>query len=222
MSSLNSTSQKDVDTLISFWFTKHETDTVDLRHKWFMTTPGFDDEIRDNFAGLVQQARANELDSWTEEPESTLALLLLLDQVRILVQDKANALTIYQFPRNLFRGSGESFSSDSKAADIATAAIAKGFPKTLPPYQQLFCYIPLLHAESLVHQIAAVALYEGMASNSTSDAEYKEFFANSILSAEKHRDVIMQFGRFPGRNKAIGRESTPEEIEFLKDHPYGL
>jgi len=206
MSSLNATAQNDVDNLISFWFTKKEIDTVDISQKWFMSVPGFDDEIRDKFGGLVKQARANELDSWTEEPRSTLALLLLIDQ----------------FPRNLFRGSGEAFTSDPKAADIATLAIAKGFPQTLLPLETLFCYLPLVHTENLVHQIAAVALYEGLIVRTASDPEYKENFEAALKAAEQHRDIILKFGRFPGRNKAIGRESTPEEIEFLKEHPRGL
>lgn len=185
----------------SYWF-----DTDNTKQKWFGSSPELDAEIKSQFSGLISEARASKLTSWTEQPQGTLALLLLLDQ----------------FPRNVFRGTRDAFSSDAKALDIAVTAIAKGQHRELPPMQQVFFHLPFTHDERLISQVACVALCEALVPRCESDTENAKFAEASLGSAKNHMDVIMRFGRFPGRNIALGRESTPEEVEFLKDHPFGL
>jgi len=171
-----------------------------------MGTPEFDAEIKDKFGSLVDQARASKLNAWTEQPKGTLALLVLLDQ----------------FPRNIFRGSSLSYSSDETASTIATQAIANGFDVAVSPMQQAFFYLPLMHSESLLGQVASKVLLEGMVRRCDPESEAGMFAKVSLSIAQKHMDVIKQFGHFPARNEALGRESTVEEIEFLKEHPGGF
>lgn len=195
------TMDPDINRVISYW-----CEVEDPRKKWFFGGPEVDAEIKEQFGHLVDKARASQLISWAEQPRSSLALLILLDQ----------------FSRNLFRGSPQAFSSDPMALDIATKSIAKGFHKEVPVMQTPFFYLPLVHHESLISQIAGVAFYESNLSRCASDSKEAEFTKQGILAAERHRDIILRFRRFPGRNKALGRDSTPEEIEFLKEHPSGL
>ncbi|KAF4633362.1 hypothetical protein G7Y89_g4757 [Cudoniella acicularis] len=203
MSSLSS-SKSDIDRVITYWFGNGE-DAAPME-KWFHGGPEVDAEIQDQFAELVDQARASKLSSWTEEPKGTLALVILLDQ----------------FSRNLFRGSPLSYSAGPLALDISTTAIAKGFERQLTYQQQSFFYLPLVHDENLISQIAATALCEALEHRIENGTEAHNFARISKVMAERHRDAILRFGRFPGRNEALGRVSTPEEIEFLKKHPAGF
>jgi uncharacterized protein (DUF924 family) len=191
----------EINRIISYWF-----EGEDPMQKWFRGGPTVDTEIRDQFSTLVERARASQLTSWTENPKGTLALLILLDQ----------------FPRNLFRGSPLSYSSDGMALDIATKSIAKGFHNKVEAMQTPFFLLPLVHNESLISQIAAVALYETFLSRCTPGSEEAQIAQAGVRAAEGHRDIIMRFGRFPGRNKPLGRISSPEEIQFLEEHPSGL
>lgn len=190
-----------IDRVLSFWF--------DPRYqfkRWFEQSDELDNEIRVGFGDLVSQARTPTLDSWTQDPKGTLAMLVLLDQ----------------FTRNIFRGSAEAFSGDAKALDIAVKGISKGFDHEVGPMQQALFYLPLMHSESLLSQIATVAFYENYAQRCEPDSPSKSFATGSIEFSKKHRDVIATFGRFPGRNKALGRKSTMEEVEYLKEHPTGF
>lgn len=158
------------------------------RKAWFVKDPEFDDEIRSRFGEAVEQAAAGELDPMAETSEGALALLILLDQ----------------FPRNLYRNDPKTFASDAKAVEIAGQAIEKGLDKDLTVFQRVFFYLPFEHSENLEDQDRAVALITELG-----DADYLKY-------AIAHRDVIVQFGRFPHRNEVLGRPSTPEEIEFMK------
>jgi len=190
----------DIHRTISFWFDRPHT-------HWFRPPEKFDDEIRANFGPLITRAHTHELDAWADEPQGSLALLLLLDQ----------------FPRNVFRGSPDSYSSDAKACSVAVRSIARGFDhQQATRIQQLFFYMPLMHDEQLVSQIACVALFEQLAAACESGSDEHMFVSSSIKFAKDHRDIILKFGRFPSRNKLLGRCNTPEEIEFLKDHPLGF
>lgn len=199
MSSSTTTVNKDVEAIISYWFAEPNPAL-----RWFMKDPKVDEEIREKFGHLVTQARSSSLDStWLQDPKGTLALLILLDQ----------------FPRNLFRGSGESFSSDAKAASIATKAIAEGVDREVSFYQQLFFYLPLVHAEDLLSQVTAVALAESYNARAVKGSDEEKLGNGSLESSIAHKKVIMRFGRYPARNEALGRASTEEEIEFLKESP---
>jgi uncharacterized protein (DUF924 family) len=189
----------DINRVLNFWFDRPPV-------QWFQPPEGFDSECNHHFGDLVHDARANKLDSWAEEPESSLALLILLDQ----------------FSRNIFRNTPEMYAADDKAFDIATRCIAKDFDEKVSPLQALTFYLPLMHHESLLAQVATVALYKKVIARSPEGSEAKAFHSRGIHSAFGHLDVIEKFGRFPSRNKILGRETTKEEQEFLEKNPSGF
>ncbi len=160
--------------------------------KWFEKDPAFDDEIRRRFGAMQAQAAAGSLDKWRGSPRGDLALLVLLDQ----------------FPRNLFRNDPRSFATDAKALAIAESMQRDA----LSPIQRLVSLIPYQHVEDLALQNKGVAAYEALAAANPED----KMLAMSLDFAKKHRDIIERFGRFPHRNAILERDSTSEEIEFLK------
>lgn len=154
---------------------------------WFVKNPGFDAEIRQRFLGLHERATAGRLAHWTDAPRSCLALVILLDQ----------------FPRNLFRDSARAFATDAQARAAACVILARGWDKAMTPAERLFAYLPFEHSESLEDQELACELMRDF------DEEQRRY-------AERHRDIIRRFGRFPHRNDILGRQSTSAEIEFLR------
>lgn len=165
-----------------------------LRHgpeAWFSRNEALDAEIAARYAELHFQASRNELSDWQETPEGTLALLLLLDQ----------------FPRNLFRGSAHSYATDPLARTIAHHALAKGFDIKVEPILRPFIYLPFEHSEDMEDQRQSVSLFEKHR-DETGDAE-------ALKWAVLHLDLIERFGRFPHRNTALGRQTTPEEQAYL-------
>lgn len=158
------------------------------REVWFKANPSFDKEISRRFRRTYERAAAGELDGLAENAEGSLALVLLLDQ----------------FPRNLFRGTAGAFASDGPARAVARHALKRGFDRPLPPAQRLFLYLPFEHSEDLADQEQSVALFAALG-----DAEWLDY-------AKRHRDIVARFGRFPHRNAALGRPSTPEEVAFLQ------
>jgi uncharacterized protein (DUF924 family) len=181
-----------VDEILDFWFALSEkgkeAEYTKRRKVWFTKNPSFDQAIRTRFQADYELAAAGKLIDWPETAKGCLALILLLDQ----------------FPRNMFRGEAQSFATDSQALAVAQHAIAQGFDQELLPIQRMFIYLPFEHSERLEHQHQAV---QGMRSLQIEDVtDY----------ALKHHAVIARFGRFPHRNKILGRSNTPEEEEFLK------
>ncbi|HLS69179.1 MAG TPA: DUF924 family protein [Kiloniellales bacterium] len=156
--------------------------------QWFVRSDAFDQEVIQHLGPWYQRARAGELEAWRVTPEGALALVLLLDQV----------------PRHLFRNSAEAYACDAKAREITLESVAAGLDRQLGNAQRLFLYLPLEHSEELADQEQAVALITPLG-----DEEATRY-------AVIHRDIIARFGRFPHRNAVLGRESTPEETEFLK------
>jgi uncharacterized protein (DUF924 family) len=154
---------------------------------WFVKNPAFDAELRGRFLSLHEDAAAGRLAHWADAPRTCLALIILLDQ----------------FPRNLFRGEARAFASDGQARAAARVILERGWDKAMTQAERLFAYLPLEHSESLEDQNLACELMKEF------DAEQREY-------AERHRDIIRRFGRFPHRNDLLGRQSTPAEIEFLK------
>jgi uncharacterized protein (DUF924 family) len=161
--------------------------------RWYKADTGFDREIRERFLDAHEAAAAGELPGWDQSAEGALALLILLDQ----------------FPRNMFRGTPRAFSTDALALQIADGAIERGFDKKVDPKMRSFFYLPFMHSEKLAVQERCLALYR----------EYAD--AEGIKFAELHLDPIRRFGRFPHRNKILGRTSTPEEIAFLESGGFG-
>jgi uncharacterized protein (DUF924 family) len=197
--SLPASMNPEISSLLSFWYERSPKD-------WFMPPEGLDVVCKDRFGDLVHRARTDELDHWADDPKGALALLILLDQ----------------FPRNIFRGTPDMCSGDAKALDIAIKSISKGFDKEVTVFQTLTFYLPLMHSESLLAQIAALSFYENLVLRSPEGSDEQQFHKNGIWSAKQHLEVIQKFGRFPSRNKILGRESTKEEEEFLRENPHGF
>ncbi|NJP08338.1 MAG: DUF924 domain-containing protein [Leptolyngbyaceae cyanobacterium RU_5_1] len=181
-----------IDNILSFWFKDSTGATETNRKVWFIKNPEFDRAIELHFLEDYQQAADGKLDHWQETAEGCLALTLVLDQ----------------FPRNMFRGQPQSFATDAKALAIAQHAIHHGFDQTLPLIQRWFIYMPFMHSENLETQRHSVELFRQLADNPETQSCYPY--------AIKHLEVIERFRRFPHRNAILGRESTLEEIEFLK------
>ncbi len=180
------------DAILAFWFGAGGAARAEPRPEWFRKEPAFDAAIRDRFAPDWERAARGELSGWTAMPEGALALCILCDQ----------------FPRNMFRGSAVAFATDPAALAAARDALARGFDARFPPAARWFFYLPLEHSESLEDQRTAVALFERLGDDPGSAA--------AVDYARRHLAIIERFGRFPHRNAALGRTSTDEELEFLR------
>lgn len=155
--------------------------------RWYARDEDFDAEVRRRFLALWHKAAAGELTAWEASDDGALALVILLDQ----------------FPRNMFRGTPQAFASDALARDVARRAIQRGTDRRIDPALLEFLYMPFMHSEHLADQERCVALFEG-----ADDAE-------SLRYAREHAGIIRRFGRFPHRNRILGRETSPEEQAFL-------
>lgn len=158
--------------------------------KWFEKDAAFDRAVRERLGPLHEQAAVGALDHWRESPEGSLALCVLLDQV----------------PRNLFRDDARAFATDAAARAVTRHALERGFDRHLPQVQRLFLYLPLEHSETLEDQELCVRLVGAL----DGDPDWLDY-------AVRHRDIIARFGRFPHRNAALGRATTPEEARFLTE-----
>lgn len=159
------------------------------KEDWFGGKAEFDDELAAQFSQLHPQVARGEAWTWRETPEGRLAELIVLDQ----------------FSRQLHRGSAEAFAQDKMALVLAQEAIATGADDAVPRDHAAFFYMPFMHAESAVIQEEGVKLF-----TAHGDADQLEFMT-------KHRDTIARFGRFPFRNEALGRQSTPQEVKYMQE-----
>lgn len=183
----------EVKKILAFWFGKPEDkDYGKPRKFWFNKDDLVDQQIRSQFLPIYEQAAKGDLDEWENTPFSCLALILVLDQ----------------FPRNMFRNSPQSFATDNYALELAKYAVSQQFDRQLLPVQRWFIYLPFEHSENLIDQQQAVNLFSTLQNDPDSQS--------TIEFATRHYQVIERFGRFPHRNKILGRTSTPEEIEFLE------
>lgn len=183
-----------VRTLLDFWFGAPGTPECDQPRKvWFKADPAFDAALRAQFLDDHRRAASGGCDHWCGACDPALALVLLLDQL----------------PRNLYRGRPEAFASDAWARDAARQSIARGFDRQLPPVRRPFLYLPFEHSEDLADQEQSLALYAAMPPNPKYDS--------NLDFARRHHTIIARFGRFPHRNRALGRASTAEEEAFLKE-----
>ncbi len=181
--------------ILDFWFQPPAASGHGAyRAEWFSKDDGFDAAIRERFGALVEAALADKVAAAASD-EDQLARIILLDQ----------------FTRNVFRDTPRAFAGDAQALALATALVASGRDKNLDPWQRWFAYLPFEHAESLLEQERSVALYTALAREMQLPA-----FDSALDYAERHRAVIARFGRFPHRNAILGRASTAEESEFLK------
>lgn len=180
--------------VLAFWFGAPDSPAFGrARREWFAKDDAFDGEIRSRFLALHAAAALGECDAWARSPRELLALVVVLDQ----------------FSRNLYRHDPRAFSQDERALSAAKILLDRGWDAGLLPVERQFAYLPFEHAEDLALQDRSVALF----------ASLEAFEPTRGLTewAEKHRVIIRRFGRFPHRNAVLGRESSPEEIAFLKE-----
>lgn len=155
--------------------------------RWFTKDAAFDAEIGARFLAVHEAAAAGRLADWEYSAQGALALLILLDQ----------------FPRNMFRGQARAFATDPMARAIAAGAIVRGFDAQVSPELRGFFYLPFEHSENPADQERGLAFFKAAGD------------ADGLKWAEIHADIIRRFGRFPHRNAALGRVTTPEEQAFL-------
>jgi uncharacterized protein (DUF924 family) len=167
--------------LLNFWFVKSNAS------QWFKGGPDFDVVVTKRFAGWRDALRSLPVDSFTADPHTALAAVILFDQV----------------PRNAYRGQAEAFATDHLAMAISRLAIAGAFDASLTKDERLFLYLPFEHSENIGDQSEAVRLI-----GSLGDPEWLRF-------ANDHKAMIARFGRFPHRNKALGRPDRPGEAEAV-------
>src|SRR3970040_59702 len=189
--------------ILGYWFgelKESEAPSSDYYKIWFAKRIEIDQYIKTTFEEDLALAVGGKLKSWENTPRGTLALIILLDQFSI----------------NIYRGTAKAFSQDSLALDVCLRGIEKGFDKRLHPVERLFLYMPLEHSEDLEIQKKSVEyfsmlekLFPAPPSLASMVSEFKKY-------AGMHYVIIERFGRFPHRNEILGRKSTPEEIEFLK------
>ncbi|MGE8187006.1 DUF924 family protein [Pseudomonas sp. NPDC086278] len=186
--------------LLDWWFGSCESPdevAADKGKLWFGKRDSQDLDAQTRFGDWVEQALAGGLTEWAQRPEGWLALVLLLDQL----------------PRMIFRDTAKSFAGDLRAQALVAQGIAADFDRQLRPIQRAFIYLVLEHCEHLAVQNEAVSRFiELLAQQPEAD---RAVFADNLDYAERHREVIARFGRFPHRNAVLGRASTAEEIEFL-------
>jgi uncharacterized protein (DUF924 family) len=159
----------------------------EVSERWFKSTPDFDRQLFERYGETWQAAKRRELDDWCDTATGSLAMVILLDQ----------------FPLNMFRGSAKSYSTEAQSRDVARAAIDQGFDRELAAAQKSFFYMPFMHSENLDDQALSLKLFD------------QAGLEDNFRFARHHYGIVERFGRFPHRNKILGRESTDAEIEYL-------
>jgi uncharacterized protein (DUF924 family) len=187
------------DDVLTYWLPAASDPAVvaESRVRWFSGSPAIDREVIERFGPTLEQARRGELNGWANEPRGLLALVIVLDQ----------------FSRHVYRGTPLAFAQDSAARALALRAIDQGFDRDFEVPSRMFLGLPLEHAEELATQYRSVAYFEALASEAP--PHFQELATHALEFAKKHLDVIAKFGRFPQRNEALGRSSTPEEQAYL-------
>ena len=190
--------------VLRFWFgdlRENELPSEEKQKTWWMKDGEFDRLVDERFGDLVTLAENEDLSSWLETPLGTLAFIIVVDQ----------------FPRNMHRDGPGAFSRDALALRACLGGIEKGFDRGLHPIHRVFFYLPLMHSEDPETQRLSVKTYSDLEKEYESEPEIRRNLARSTDFAGRHSDIIKRFGRYPHRNAALGRRSTPEEIEFLKE-----
>lgn len=193
-------SSKQFEDVLRFWFPEQldsdQTTLVRQWERWFRG--GMDAAIIERFPSLLEQATRGELDDWSQEPRSRLALILVLDQ----------------FSRTIHRGTAQAFAQDEKACTLTIEGINIGHYTALKsPCEKTFFILPLGHSEQLRNLDLVVTLADELVQEAPQ--EQRALLEFSAAQARRHRDIIIQFGRHPHRNEVLGRDSTPEELKYL-------
>lgn len=183
--------------ILDFWFgSRSSGEFGKIQEKWFSSgsSDEFDAECAEQCLAEHERAKSGELDHWAEEPQSCLALLVLFDQI----------------PRNVYRGDARSFATDDRARELARKILDRGWDREMNDVERLFAYLPFEHSENLEDQRHCVALYNTMPDTQEKKQDWIDY-------AVQHLEIIERFGRFPHRNRILGRESTAEEVAFLEE-----
>jgi uncharacterized protein (DUF924 family) len=193
--------------VLQFWF--GDVDSLgrsDVQHsrRWFMKDAALDREIADKFGDVYADVRAGRREVWLDDPRGRVAYVIVLDQ----------------FPRNMFRGTARAFEGDRQALAAAVEGVARHDDVGLTVSERSFLYMPYMHSEDIAMQERSVALFRELAE--TAPSELRGSMVAAVQYAEKHQEIIARFGRFPHRNTALGRESTPEEIAFIAEPGSGF
>jgi uncharacterized protein (DUF924 family) len=186
--------------VLDFWFGKPgDAHHLQTRPEWFRKDEAFDALIAQRFGGLIDAGLRGELAAWAAQPLSALALIVVLDQ----------------FTRNTRRGTAGMFAGDVQALATARVLVERGDDHRLAGVQRQFVYLPFEHSEALADQLECLRLFAQLGRDEPALAGLLEW-------AQKHHDIVARFGRFPHRNAALGRTSTAEELEFLKQPGSGF
>jgi len=195
-----SPSADDVDAVLDFWFgAPGSAEHGSARKVWFAKDDAFDAEVRTRFGALIERALRGELEPWSAQARSALAQVLVLDQ----------------FTRNAFRATPRAFAGDRRALAAASGMVGLRQDEELAPFMRGFVYLPYEHAEGLAMQDEAVRLMTRLVAVDPAQQSMLDY-------AHRHRAIIERFGRFPHRNEILGRQSTAEEIAFLKQPGSGF
>ena len=186
------------DKILRYWFQDPDFPKPAF-DKWFGKDERVDKEIRDNFKEDVEKAFQGEYDFWKKKPYTSLALILLLDQ----------------FPRNIYRGTARAFAYDEKALAASLYGLDLRLDRRLPLLGRLFYYLPLEHSEDPECQERSVKLFHALVHEAPE--EMIDSFQEVYGYALRHKEIIQRFSRFPHRNGILGRQPTPDEVEFLKE-----
>ncbi|UMZ12516.1 DUF924 domain-containing protein [Pseudomonas sp. MPFS] len=187
--------------LLDWWFGDAQTPAQIVAAKgglWFGKRDSQDREAKERFGDLVEQALAGGLTEWAQSPQGWLALVLLLDQL----------------PRMIHRDTPGAFSGDARAQALVAQGIAADFDRRLTPMQRCFIYLVFEHCEHLAVQNEAVSRLAAL--HDEQPLQDRPVFASQLDYAERHQKIIARFGRFPHRNAILGRESSAEELAFLR------
>lgn len=196
-----------VEDVLAFWFGDDPDEAAVLaqgRTRWFARDAALDAEIGERFRAEVAAARLGKYDDLAQQPTGRLALLILIDQ----------------FSRNLGRGEAAAYDADDRAQRLCLDGLRLGHDRALTRPQRIFFYLPLQHAENPTLQHASVALFAALADEAPEAV--RADYANALDYAERHREVIARFGRFPHRNAVLGRVNSNEEAEYLKQPDAGF
>lgn len=188
--------------LLDEWFGALDADglsTKDKQQRWWVKNPQFDQFLKDTYEEDVQSALIGDLDTWLDETDSAVALVVLLDQV----------------PRNIYRDNPEMYFGDARALRAADRLLSANLDEALPTHHRAFVYMPLMHAESMHRQQQSLAHFKKL--TETGSEASRAAMKGAYDYAQKHAEIIQRFGRFPHRNWILERTSTAEEIEFLTE-----
>ena len=193
----------DAQHVLDTWFKDEETGRMDLPQlkRWFMGGKQLDAYLKATYSETLAAAANGELNHWLDDAHTTLALIVILDQ----------------FNRNMNRGTAQAFALDAKALAASQQALDRGYTSHYTVTQKMFCYMPFEHDESRESQKTAVALFQQLKNDAPED--YAEFADRALASAIEHQEIVEQFGRYPHRNKVLGRANTDKEEQWLSgDH----